>query len=134
MRLIVNLPALNEEKKIAETIHRIPRTFQGIDEVLVQVIDDGSTDRTADEARNGGADIVISHNSNRGLGVMFRTARESALENGADIMINIDADGQFDSSEIQKLIDPILNNKADMVVGDRFSESSAKNIPWIRLF
>ncbi|HCJ45635.1 MAG: glycosyl transferase [Candidatus Moranbacteria bacterium CG_4_10_14_3_um_filter_41_65] len=134
MKLIVNLPAYNEEEKIAETIGRIPRTFQGIDEVLVQVIDDGSIDHTAEEARKGGADIVILQNGNRGLGVMFATASENALKCGADIMINIDADGQFDSSEIQKLIDPILNNKADMVVGDRFSESSAKNIPWIKDF
>ena len=65
---------------------------------------------------------------------MFATASENALKEGADIMVNIDADGQFDSAEIQKLIDPILENQADMVVGDRFSESSAKNIPWMKDF
>lgn len=132
MKLIVNMPAYNEEAKIAETIHRVPRTFRGIDEVLVQVIDDGSIDRTAEEAQSGGADIVISHDGNRGLGVMFRTARESALENGADILVNIDADGQFDPNDIQKMIDPILAHKADMVIADRFSESSAKDIPFLK--
>ncbi len=132
MKLIVNLPAYNEEAKIAETIGRIPRTFHGVDTVLVQVIDDGSVDHTVQEAKKGGADIIVSHNGNRGLGVMFRTARESALENGADILVNIDADGQFDPKDIQKMIDPILNHTADMVIADRFSQSSAKNIPFIK--
>ncbi|MFZ2187745.1 MAG: glycosyltransferase family 2 protein [Candidatus Moraniibacteriota bacterium] len=132
MRLIVNLPAFNEEAKIENTIKNIPRTFIGIDEVLVQVIDDGSTDRTVQEAHAGGADIVISHDGNRGLGVMFRTARESALENGADILVNIDADGQFDPNDIQKIIDPILAHTADMVIADRFSKSTAENIPFLK--
>lgn len=132
MKLIVNMPGYNEEAKIAETIRRVPRTFRGIDEVLVQVIDDGSTDRTVEEARRGGADIVISHERNRGLGVMFRTARESALEHGADILVNIDADGQFDPHDIQKIIDPILDHKADMVIADRFSKSTAENIPFLK--
>jgi glycosyltransferase involved in cell wall biosynthesis len=132
MKLIVNMPGYNEEAKIAETIHRVPRTFRGIDEVLVQVIDDGSIDRTVEESHQGGADIVISHDGNRGLGVMFRTARESALEHGADILVNIDADGQFDPSDIQKMIDPILAHEADIVIADRFSESSAENIPFMK--
>jgi len=132
MRLIVNLPAFNEEAKLGNTIKRIPRTFRGIDDVLVQIIDDGSEDRTVEEARLAGADIVISHDGNRGLGVMFRTARESALANGADILVNIDADGQFDPNDIQKMIDPLLAYEADMVIADRFSESSAKNIPFIK--
>jgi len=132
MKLIINIPAYNEEAKIVDTIHRIPKTFRGIDEVLVQVINDGSVDNTAREARTGGADIVISHNGNRGLGVMFQTARESALENGADILVNIDADGQFDPIDIQKMIDPILAHKADMVIADRFSQSSAQNIPFLK--
>ncbi|HWQ59973.1 MAG TPA: glycosyltransferase family 2 protein [Candidatus Fimivivens sp.] len=132
MKLIVNMPAFNEEEKLAETIRRVPRTFKGIDEVLVQIIDDGSTDGTVDEAKKGGADIVLSHDGNRGLGVMFRTARESALENGADILVNIDADGQFDPYDIQKIIDPILAHKADMVIADRFSKSTAENIPFIK--
>ncbi len=132
MRLIVNLPAFNEEAKIRNTISRIPRTFNGIDEVLVQIIDDGSVDRTVEEARTGGADIIVSHDGNRGLGVMFRTARESALENGADILVNIDADGQFDPNDIQKIIDPILAHQADMVIADRFSKSTAENIPFLK--
>ena len=132
MRLIVNLPAFNEEAKIGSTIKRIPRTFQGIDEVLIQVIDDGSVDRTVEESRDNGADIIVSHDGNRGLGMMFRTARESALLNGADILVNIDADGQFDPNDIQKIIDPILTHQADMVIADRFSKSTAENIPFLK--
>lgn len=132
MRLIINIPAFNEEAVIGNTISHMPRHFRGIDEVLIQIVDDGSTDQTADVAKAAGADFVLKHGINRKLGVMFATASENALKQGADIMVNIDADGQFDSGEIQKLIDPILENKADMVVGDRFSQSSAKNIPFIK--
>ncbi len=134
MRLIINIPAFNEEAVIGKTITNMPRHYSGIDEVLIQVVDDGSTDRTAAVAKEAGADFVLKHYINRKLGVMFATASENALKEGADIMVNIDADGQFDSGEIQKLIDPILQNQADMVVGDRFSQSSAQNIPWIKDF
>lgn len=134
MRLIVNIPAYNEEEKIQETIKRIPRRFEGVSKVLIQVVDDGSSDRTAQVAREAGADFVLLHGINRRLGVMFATASENALKEGADIMVNIDADGQFDPNEIPKLLHPILTNQADMVIGDRFSQSTAKNIPWIKDF
>lgn len=129
MRLIVNLPAFNEEEKIAETIKRIPRKIEGVDEILVQVIDDGSKDNTAKAAKDAGADFVFSHDVNRGIGVTFRTATENALENGADIMVNIDADGQFNPNDIAKIIAPILNGEADMTSADRFGEHKAKNMP-----
>lgn len=132
MKLIINLPALNEAAKIGETIKRIPRSFDGISKVLVQVVDDGSTDDTVSEAKKAGADIVVSHGANRGLGVMFRTMRESALENGADILVNLDADGQFDPEEIPSLIKPILDGSHDMVLADRFNGGEAKNIPLIK--
>jgi len=134
MRLIVNLPAYNEEEKIGQTIRRIPRSFNGIGEVLVQVVNDGSKDRTVEISREAGADFIISHNTNRGIGVVFKTAVTNALENGADMMVNIDADGQFDPNDIQKLIDPILKGEADMVIADRFGEHKAKNIPWVKDF
>jgi glycosyltransferase involved in cell wall biosynthesis len=134
MKLIVNLPAYNEEEKIGQTIKRIPRKFNGISEVLIQVVNDGSKDKTVEVSRQAGADIVVSHNTNRGIGVVFKTAVTNALENGADIMVNIDADGQFDPNDIQKMIDPILNGESDMVIADRFGEHKAKNIPWIKDF
>lgn len=132
MKLIVNIPAYNEEEKIAETIKRIPRSFSGINEVLIQVIDDGSIDKTVEKAREAGADIIVSYKPNRRLAYSFKRAIESSLENGADIMVNIDADGQFNPNEISKLLAPILEGKADMVIGNRFGETKAKNIPWIR--
>jgi glycosyltransferase involved in cell wall biosynthesis len=129
MRLIVNLPAFNEEEKIGETIKRIPRSFAGVDEVFVQVIDDGSKDKTAQAARAAGADFVFSHDVNRGIGVTFRTAVTKALENGADFMVNMDADGQFNPNDIQKILDPILKGEADMVSADRFGDKKAKDMP-----
>lgn len=134
MRLIVNIPALNEEEKIGQTIKRIPRQMDGIDEILVQVIDDGSTDQTAKVSKEAGAEIVHSHGVNRGLGVAFRTSVETALENGADIMVNIDADGQFDPNDIPKLLKPILDKEKDMVIASRFGSQKAQNIPWIKDF
>lgn len=134
MKLVVNIPAFNEEEKIAETIKNIPRQFAGVDEVFIQVIDDGSRDKTATIAREAGADFIHSHRVNRGIGVTFRTAAEKALRNGADIMVNIDADGQFDPKDIQNLIQPILDSEMDMVSADRFSKMTAVDIPWIKSF
>lgn len=134
MKLIVNLPAYNEEKKIGSTIKKIPRTIRGASEVFVQVIDDGSKDKTVQAAREAGADFVFSHKVNRGIGVTFRTALEKALENGADIMVNMDADGQFDPNDIEKIVTPILEGKADLVSASRFSGKKAKNMPAIKKF
>ena len=132
MKLIVNIPAYNEEEKIAETIKKIPRNFEGIDETFIQVVDDGSSDNTVQIAREAGADFIVSYKPNKRLAYAFKRAIENSLENGADIMVNIDADGQFDPNEIPKLLVPILEGKADMTIGNRFGETEAKNIPWIR--
>ncbi|EKE16304.1 MAG: glycosyl transferase family 2 [uncultured bacterium] len=134
MKLVVNLPAFNEAEKIAETIKKIPRTIEGIDEVFIQVIDDGSSDKTAKVSREAGADFVYSHQVNRGIGVTFRTAVEKALENEADIMVNIDADGQFNPDDISKIIDPILKGDADLVSADRFGDHKAENMPAIKYY
>ncbi len=132
MRLIINLPAYNEEEKIASTIRRIPRSLEGISEVFVQVIDDGSKDRTIEVAKEASADFVYTNGVNRGIGKTFRHAVERALENGADIMVNIDADGQFDPEDIRKIIAPILAKEADIVSADRFDHLKAKNIPFLK--
>jgi glycosyltransferase involved in cell wall biosynthesis len=134
MKLIVNIPAYNEENKIAETIKKIPSNIPGIDEIFIQVIDDGSKDRTAEKARGAGANFVFSHKVNRGIGVTFRTSVGKALKNGADIMVNIDADGQFNPADIPKLLRPILNGDADLVSANRFGTQEAKNIPWAKKF
>lgn len=130
MKLVINLPAFNEEEKIGETIKRIPKAIPGIDEIFIQVIDDGSRDKTAKICKEAGAHCIFSHEANRGIGIVFRSAVEKALENGADIMVNIDADGQFNPNDIEKLIQPILHGEADLVSADRFSDHKAKNIPF----
>lgn len=132
MRLIVNLPAFNEAEKIRDTLGRIPRDITGFTQVLVQVIDDGSTDATLAEVHAAGADFVYSNDVNRGIGKTFRHAVERALENGADVMVNMDADGQFDPQDIKKLVAPILEHEADMVSADRFDHLAAENIPFIK--
>jgi len=134
MLLIVNIPAYNEEKTISQVIRKIPRQIEGISEVKVQVVDDGSRDKTVEVSKDAGADIVVSHPRNMGVGAAFKTAVESALENKADIMVNIDADGQFPASDIPKFTELILSGKADMVVASRFGIKSAKNMPWVKSF
>jgi len=129
MKLIVNLPAFNEAEKIEQTIKRIPSRIEGVDEVFIQVIDDGSCDGTAKIASQAGAHFVYSHQVNRGIGITFRTAVEKALINGADIMVNIDADGQFNPDDIKNIIAPILAGKSDMVSADRFGDHKAQNMP-----
>ena len=143
MKLIVNIPAYNEEKKLGETIERIKKSFSGpfysqegaaIDEKLIQVVDDGSTDKTAEIAKKTGADLIVSYKPNRRLAYSFKRAVENALENQADIMVNIDADGQFNPNDIPKLISPILEGRCDMVIANRFGKHKAKNIPFIKDF
>ena len=131
-KLIINIPAYNEAKVVGKTIREMPREFKGIDETLIQVIDDGSRDGTAQIAREAGADIVISHATNRRLGAVFNTAVESAIDNKADIMVNIDADGQFDSGQIPEMIKPILDGEVDITIGDRFNKGSADGIPFLK--
>ena len=143
MKLIINIPAYNEEKDLGKTITRIKESFDNafyskegakITEKLIQVVDDGSSDNTAEVARNSGADIVISYKPNRRLAYSFKQAVESSLKNGADFMVNIDADGQFNPNDIPKLLLPVLNGDADMVIANRFGIHKAKNIPWVRSF
>ncbi|HKJ39665.1 MAG TPA: glycosyltransferase family 2 protein, partial [Anaerolineales bacterium] len=119
IKLIIYMPALNEEADIQRVIADLPTSIDGIDTVQLLVIDDGSVDRTADLAQASGAQVV-SHGKNRGVGAAFRSAVQFALENEADILVGIDADGQFNPNEIPALIQPILAGQADMVVGNRF--------------
>ncbi len=125
MKIIVIVPAYNEEGTIREVIKRMPNLKdKGIDLTPV-VIDDGSSDRTVEFARDAGA-VVISHGTNQGVGKSFHDGLTYALENGADIMVNIDADLQYDPADISKLVQPILDDKADFVTADRFTTPSGK--------
>jgi len=119
MKLIVTIPAFNEQESIAKVIKEVPRYIEDIDEVKILVINDGSTDRTVKVAKGAGADYIISNPGNQGLAYSFKRGLEQALKLGADIIVNTDADFQYNQTEIPKLIQPILQKRAEMVIGNR---------------
>ena len=118
-KLVIVIPALNEEPTIREVIQRVPDTFEGVGSTEIVVVDDGSSDRTAEIAREEGA-IVVSHPRAAGVGAAFQSGLRKALERGADVVINIDGDGQFAPEDIPKLVGPILADAADFVTASRF--------------
>ncbi len=119
MKVIVTIPAFNEEESIAGVIREIPRAILGISRVEVLVLDDGSRDRTVEVALAAGADYVVSNGRNRGLAYTFQRALNKALDRGADIIVNTDADNHYDQTRIPDLVAPILSHEADIVIGSR---------------
>ena len=119
MLLVVTIPAYNEQADIATVIREAPRRIDGLSAVKVLVIDDGSTDETVKVAREAGADWVLSNPRNMGLAFTFQRAVQEALLQGADIIVNTDADNHYDQSAIPDLIEPILSGHADIVIGSR---------------
>ncbi|NQU42506.1 glycosyltransferase family 2 protein, partial [bacterium] len=119
MKLIIQIPCLNEEKVLPRTVADLPRHIDGIDSIEYLVINDGSTDRTVDVAREQGVHHVVGFSANRGLAAAFRLGMTTALERGADIIVNTDADNQYSGGDIERLVQPILDGRADMVIGDR---------------
>ncbi len=119
MKLIVQIPCFNEAETLRQTLADIPRQIAGVDQVEVLVVDDGSTDGTAELARELGIDHVVRHKANMGLARSFRTGIEAGLALGADIIVNTDGDNQYAGADIPRLIAPILAGEADIVVGDR---------------
>lgn len=119
MKLIIQIPCLNEAQNIAQTVQALPRELHGIEIIEYQVIDDGSTDETSQAATQAGVDHVISLPHHMGLANAFKIGLESGLAQGADIIVNTDADNQYNADDIQLLVEPILSGRADIVVGDR---------------
>jgi Glycosyl transferase family 2 len=119
LHLFVQICALNEQETIAYVIQAIPRVISGVLTVQVVVVDDGSSDATVSVAQQAGADAIVHHTTNQGLARAFQSGLDACLARGADIVVNIDADGQYDGADIPSLIDPILRRKADIVIGDR---------------
>ena len=124
MKLIVQIPAYNEAETIAQTLRDIPKKIEGVTSVETIVVDDGSSDNTADIARKSGATHVVQLKTHRGLSAAFVAGVDAALRLGADIIVNTDADNQYAGADIAKLIGPILRGSAEVVVGDRQVASS----------
>jgi glycosyltransferase involved in cell wall biosynthesis len=119
MKLIVQIPCLNEEGTLADTVKDIPRAIEGVDVVELLVVDDGSTDDTEQVARAAGVDHVVRFPRNRGLGYAFKAGFDHCLKLGADIIVNTDGDNQYFGGDVPVLVKPILAGQADLVIGDR---------------
>src|SRR5947207_9776291 len=119
MKLIIQIPCFNEAAQLPKTLAEIPRSVPGFDKVEWLVIDDGSEDETLKVARAHGVDHVVRLTNNKGLAAAFQAGLDASLKLGADVIVNTDADNQYDARDIPKLVEPILRGHADMVIGDR---------------
>lgn len=119
MKLIIQIPCLDEETTLPATIGDLPRQVAGFDSVELLVVDDGSTDRTVEVAREQGVEHIVRLTNNKGLAAGFQAGLDACLKLGADIVVNTDADNQYSGADVPKLLAPILAGEADMVVGDR---------------
>lgn len=129
MKLIIQIPCFNEEQQLPGTLADLPREVAGFDTVEWLVIDDGSSDRTIEVAREGGVDHVVKLTNNKGLAAGFQAGLDAALKLGADVIVNTDADNQYYGGDIPKLVAPIVAGEADMVIGDRQVETIAHFSP-----
>lgn len=119
MKLLIQIPCLNEEGTLAQTLKDLPHSIPGISAIEIQIINDGSTDRTEQIAREHGVDHIITFKHNRGLAAAFKAGVENALRVGADILVNTDADNQYPGECIVNLVQPIVRGEADVVIGKR---------------
>jgi glycosyltransferase involved in cell wall biosynthesis len=131
MKLIIQIPCLDEEETLPETVRDLPTEVPGFDVVEWLVVDDGSTDRTSEIARELGVHHVVRHTRNRGLAAAFTTGLDAALRAGADVIVNTDADNQYRASSIPDLVAPVLDRRADIVVGERPIESIPE-FSWVK--
>jgi len=119
VKLVIHIPCLNEEATLPLVLESIPKSISGVDEIIVLVTDDGSTDETVAVARRHGVKHFVRHSRNQGLGRSFHDGINKALELNADIVVNTDGDNQYPQNRIADLVQPILNGKADIVIADR---------------
>ena len=133
MKLIVQIPCFNEEHTLPQTVRDIPRQITGIDKVEILIIDDGSTDRTVEVALELGIEHIVRNKQNKGLARTFRAGLDACLTFGADIIVNTDGDNQYAGADIPKLVAPILAGQADIVVGDRQTDTVAHFSPLKKL-
>lgn len=131
MKLIIQLPCLNEAGTLAVALRDLPRAVPGFDQVQWLVVDDGSSDGTAELAQQLGVDHVVRHPVNRGLAAAFMTGLETCLRLGADVIVNTDADNQYEAADIPALTAPIIEGRADMVIGARPIDAT-EHFSWIK--
>jgi glycosyltransferase involved in cell wall biosynthesis len=124
MKLIIQIPCFNEEAQLPNTLSHLPREIEGFDQVEWLIIDDGSTDRTIDVARANGVDHIVRLPNHKGLAAGFQAGLDAGLKLGADVIVNTDADNQYEGADIPKLVAPVLRGDADMVIGDRGVDSN----------
>ena len=123
MKLLIQIPCLNEEETLPATLATIPAVIPGIDQIELLIIDDGSTDRTIEVARQHGVHHVVRHVRNKGLAEAFQSGIDECLRLGADIIVNTDGDNQYPQEAIPQLVEPILAHRADIVIGDRQTDT-----------
>src|SRR4051794_577206 len=119
MKLVIQIPCLDEETTLPQVLAELPRELPGFDAVEWLIVDDGSTDRTVEVARANGVDHIVRLTNNKGLAAAFQAGLDACLKLGADVIVNTDADNQYQAGDMPKLVEPILEGRADMVVGDR---------------
>lgn len=119
MKLIIQIPCYNEAETLEIALNALPKHIDGIDEIEYLIINDGSKDNTVEVARNWGVNYVVSFRNNKGLAKGFMAGIDACLRNGADIIVNTDADNQYNADDIEKLVRPIINREAGMVIGER---------------
>lgn len=131
MKLIIQIPCYNEAETLEIALNDLPKEIEGIDTIEYLIIDDGCTDKTVEVARKWGVHHVVGFTKNKGLAKGFMAGMDACLRNGADIIVNTDADNQYCAEDISKLIRPILEHKADIVIGERPIDDT-EHFSWLK--
>jgi glycosyltransferase involved in cell wall biosynthesis len=131
MKLIIQIPCFNEQEQLPVTLGQLPRAIEGFDSVEWLIIDDGSTDATIETARAHGVDHIVRLTNHKGLAAAFQAGLDAGLKLGADVIVNTDADNQYEGEDVPKLVAPILHGDADMVIGDRQIDVN-ENFSWYK--
>jgi glycosyltransferase involved in cell wall biosynthesis len=119
MKLIIQIPCFNEAQVLSQTVHSLPDYLPGVDEIEYLIVDDGSSDETIQVAQAAGVQHIVRLPGHLGLAAAFMAGLEASVKLGADLIVNTDADNQYQAEDIQRLVEPILAGRADLVVGDR---------------
>jgi len=131
LNLIIQIPCYNEEQTLPVTLADLPRQIDGVDKIEYLIINDGSTDRTVEVAKEHGVHHIVSFRNNKGLAKGYMAGLDACLRLGADIIVNTDADNQYNGADIAALVQPIINGEAEMVIGDRQTDG-IEHFSWFK--